>query len=53
VNRALGSGGGWADQVTVQRPGLEEAFLHLTGDGLRTGSPRTRKEEGRDAVAPR
>jgi ABC-2 type transport system ATP-binding protein len=54
VNRALGSGGVWAEQITVERPGLEEAFLHLTGDsGVTTGAPETKNGEARDAVAPR
>jgi ABC-2 type transport system ATP-binding protein len=44
VNRALGSGGVWAHQITVERLGLEEAFLHSTDDG---------EGEARDAIAPR
>jgi hypothetical protein len=30
VNEALGRGGIWARQLTLSRPGLEEAFLSLT-----------------------
>jgi ABC-2 type transport system ATP-binding protein len=54
VNRALGSGGVWADQITVERPGLEEAFLHLTGEGG-VAAPRSADAHGevRDAIAPR
>jgi ABC-2 type transport system ATP-binding protein len=33
VNEALGRGGVWAHQIRVERPGLEEAFLRLTGTG--------------------
>ncbi|MFI9601972.1 ABC transporter ATP-binding protein [Streptomyces sp. NPDC052043] len=32
VNEALGRGGVWARQIRVERSGLEEAFLDLTGD---------------------
>jgi ABC-2 type transport system ATP-binding protein len=31
VNEALGRGGVWAHQVLLERPGLEETFLQLTG----------------------
>jgi ABC-2 type transport system ATP-binding protein len=41
VNETLGRGGIWARQIRVERPGLEEAFLRLTG------------EEGHDAFARR
>jgi ABC-type multidrug transport system ATPase subunit len=44
VNEALGRGGVWAHQVLVERPGLEETFLRLTG---------TTTEEARRAAAPR
>jgi ABC-2 type transport system ATP-binding protein len=44
VNEALGRGGVWADQVLVERPGLEETFLQLTG---------TATEETRGAPASR
>jgi ABC-2 type transport system ATP-binding protein len=30
VNEALGRGGVWAAEISVERTGLEEAFLHLT-----------------------
>jgi ABC-2 type transport system ATP-binding protein len=33
VNEVLGRGGIWADQVTVERAGLEETFLAMTGTG--------------------
>ena len=33
VNEALGRGGIWADQISVQRTGLEDTFLALTGSG--------------------
>ena len=44
VNEALGRGGIWADQILVERPGLEETFLQLTG---------TTDEEAGRASAPR
>jgi ABC-2 type transport system ATP-binding protein len=44
VNEVLGRGGVWADQVLVERPGLEETFLELTG---------TTTEEARRAAASR
>ena len=49
VNQALGRGGVWARQLLVERPGLEEAFLHLIDapiDKATTG-------EVSDAAAPR
>jgi ABC-2 type transport system ATP-binding protein len=33
VNEVLGRGGIWADQVSVERAGLEETFLAMTGTG--------------------
>ena len=33
VNEALGRGGIWADQISVERTGLEDTFLALTGSG--------------------
>ena len=44
VNEVLGRGGVWAHQVLVERPGLEETFLQLTG---------TTTEEARRAAASR
>ena len=44
VNEVLGRGGVWAHQVLVERPGLEETFLELTG---------TTTEEARRAAASR
>ena len=44
VNEVLGRGGVWAHQVLVERPGLEETFLELTG---------TTTEEARSAAASR
>ncbi len=32
VNQALGQAGIWARQILLERPGLEEAFLSLTGE---------------------
>jgi ABC-2 type transport system ATP-binding protein len=34
VNEALGCGGVWAIEVSVERVGLEEAFLQLTADAM-------------------
>ncbi len=31
VNELLGRAGIWARQIVLERPGLEEAFLELTG----------------------
>ena len=44
VNQALGRGGIWAGQISVERTGLEETFLAMTGAG-------TDIEEAADAPA--
>ena len=33
VNQVLGRAGIWADQISVERTGLEETFLAVTGSG--------------------
>lgn len=51
VNEALGRGGIWAEQISIERTGLEETFLALTGAdaGPASASPG----ETADAPAPR
>jgi ABC-2 type transport system ATP-binding protein len=40
-------------ELTAEQPGLEEAFLHLTGDGrVTTTAPETRDEGTSDAATP-
>jgi ABC-2 type transport system ATP-binding protein len=46
INEVLGRGGVWAAGITVERVGLEEAFLHLTADPIDA-------EESNDATAAR
>ena len=46
VNEVLGRGGVWAAEISVERIGLEDAFLHLTTDAVNI-------EEVGDATATR
>ena len=40
VNEVLGQAGIWARQIVLERPGLEEAFLELTGQVDHAAAPR-------------
>jgi ABC-2 type transport system ATP-binding protein len=52
VNELLGRGDVWAHQIRVERSGLEDAFLQLTGDAGDAGTV-TGEGEADDATAAR